>query len=201
VRRSDLDHPDELRVDVDPMPGADWERVRRVTPLARTVLEDHGLVGYPATSGSRGMHISVRIEPRWGFTTVRRAAIALAREVERRGEGLATARWWKDERPHGTVFLDFNRNAKDHTLSSHYSVRPVADARVACALAWDEVADCEPGDFRLDTVPARLREVGDPSADIDRHAGSLDSLLALADRDEVHAPEAENSAVAAPRRP
>ncbi len=148
------------------------------------MLEENGLRGYPGTSGSRGMHIPVRIHPEWDFVTVRRAALALAREVERRGEGLATAKWWKEERPHGTVFVDYNQNAKDHTVSSLYSVRPVADARVGCALEWDEVPDCEPGDFRVDTVPARLAEKGDPSWDIDAHPGSLDGLLAMADADE-----------------
>jgi bifunctional non-homologous end joining protein LigD len=158
--------------------------VRRVALLAREVLEEHGLRGYPKTSGSRGMHIPVRIHQRWDFTTVRRAALALAREVERRGEGLATSKWWKEERPPGSAFVDYNQNAKDHTVASAYSVRPVADARVSCPLAWDEVADCEPGDFRIDTVPARLAERGDPSADIDAHPGSLDSLLDLARADE-----------------
>jgi bifunctional non-homologous end joining protein LigD len=184
VRRSDLDHPDELRVDLDPMPDADWDGVRRVALVARDVLEEHGLRGYPKTSGSRGMHIPVRIEQRWDFTTVRRAALALAREVERRVPELATARWWKEQRPPGAVFVDYNQNAKDHTVASAYSVRPVPDARVSCPLEWDEVAACRPEDFRLDTVPARLRERGDPSADIDEHAGSLESLLALAQRDE-----------------
>jgi len=184
VRRSDLDHPDELRVDLDPMPEAGWDGVRRVALVARDVLEEHGLRGYPKTSGSRGMHIPVRIDQRWDFTTVRRAALALAREVERRVPELATSRWWKEQRPPGAVFVDYNQNAKDHTVASAYSVRPVADARVSCPLDWDEVATCEPEDFRLDTVPARLRERGDPSADIDGHAGSLESLLELAQRDE-----------------
>jgi len=184
VRRSDLDHPDELRVDLDPMPDAGWNGVRRVALVVRQVLEEHGLRGYPKTSGSRGMHIPVRIDQRWDFTTVRRAALALAREVERRVPELATARWWKEQRPPGAVFVDYNQNAKDHTVASAYSVRPVADARVSCPLEWDEVAACEPEDFRLDTVPARLRERGDPSADIDAHAGSLDALLELAQRDE-----------------
>jgi len=180
VRRADLDHPDELRVDIDPMPDASWDRVRRVALLAGEVLREHGLAGFPRTSGSRGMHIMVRIHPRWDFPTVRAAALALAREVERRAEGMATSRWWKEERPADAVFVDYNQNAKDHTVAAGYSVRPVPDARVACHLAWDEVPDCELGDFRIDTVPERLRTVGDPSADIDRHAGSLDGLLALA---------------------
>jgi bifunctional non-homologous end joining protein LigD len=183
VRRSDLDHPDELRVDLDPMPEASWDTVRRVALVARDVLEEHGLRGYPKTSGSRGMHIPVRIHQRWDFTVVRAAALALAREVERRVPELATSRWWKEERAPDAVFVDYNQNAKDHTVASAYSVRPVADARVSCPLAWEEVAACEPEDFRLDTVPGRLRELGDPSADIDAHAGSLDALLELARRD------------------
>jgi DNA ligase D-like protein (predicted polymerase) len=185
VRRSDLDHPDELRVDIDPTPGASWDAVRRTALLAGDVLTEHGLVGFPKTSGSRGMHIPVRIHQEWDFTTVRRAALALAREVERRGEGLATSKWWKEERPPGSVFVDYNQNAKDHTVAAAYSVRPVADARVSCPLRWDEVADCEPGELRIDTVPARLREHGDPSAGIDAHAGSLASLLELAEHDEL----------------
>jgi bifunctional non-homologous end joining protein LigD len=184
VRRSDLDHPDELRVDIDPTPGAPWDAVRRTALLARDVLAEHGLRGYPKTSGSRGMHIPVRIHQQWDFPTVRRAALALAREVERRGEGIATSKWWKEERPPGSVFVDYNQNAKDHTVASAWSVRPVADARVSTPLEWDEVADCEPGELRIDTVPARLAERGDPSADIDAHAGSLESLLDLARRDE-----------------
>lgn len=184
VRRADLDHPDELRVDLDPMPDARWDDVRHVALVARDVLAEHGLRGFPKTSGSRGMHIPVRIRPEWEFTTVRRAALALAREVERRAPERATSRWWKEERPPGAVFVDYNQNAKDHTVASAYSVRPVPDARVSCPLEWDEVADCEPEDFRLDTVPARLRERGDPSAAIDAHPGALDALLDLARHDE-----------------
>jgi DNA ligase D-like protein (predicted polymerase) len=184
VRRADLDHPDELRVDLDPMTETPWARVRDVAMVAKTVLEDHGLRGYPKTSGSRGIHIPVRIEPRWDFVTVRRAALALAREVERRADGLATSKWWREERPVDSVFVDYNQNAKDHTVASAYSVRPVADARVSCPLEWDEVPDVEPEDLRIDTVPARLHVVGDPSADIDLNAGSLDALLDLARRDE-----------------
>jgi DNA ligase D-like protein (predicted polymerase) len=184
TRRSDLDHPDELRVDLDPMPECDWDRVRRVAMVAKEVLEEHGLRGFPKTSGSKGMHINVRIEPRWEFTTVRRAAVAVAREVERRCEGLATSEWWRESRPQDAVFVDYNQNAKDHTVAAGYSVRPVADARVSTPLTWDEVPDCDPREFRIDTVPQRLATVGDPSADIDRHAGTLDGLLALADRDE-----------------
>jgi DNA primase len=184
VRRADLDHPDELRVDCDPMPEAGWERVRQTALLARDVLGEHGLTGFPRTSGSRGMHIMVRLEPRWDFTTVRRAALALAREIERRGDGCATSKWWKEERPPDAVFVDYNQNAKDHTVASGYSVRPVADARVACHLQWDEVPECDPADYTVRTVPERLATIGDPSADIDDHVGSLDSLLALAQRDE-----------------
>jgi DNA ligase D-like protein (predicted polymerase) len=184
VRRSDLDHPDELRIDIDPTPGATWDAVRRTALLARDVLAEHGLRGFPSTSGSRGMHIPVRIHPDCDFRTVRTAALALAREVERRGEGLATSKWWKEERPAGSVFVDYNQNAKDHTVASAYSVRPVPDARVACGLDWDEVAACDPADFTVATVPARLKERGDPNAEIDLHPGSLDSLLALAEADE-----------------
>jgi DNA primase len=184
VRRTDLDHPDELRVDLDPMDQTPWDSVRRVAMVAREVLDDYGLVGFPKTSGSRGIHIPVRIEQRWDFVTVRRAALALAREVERRCEGLATSKWWREERPPESVFVDYNQNAKDHTVASAYSVRPVPDARVSTPLHWEEVPDVEPGELRIDTVPARLRDIGDPSAEIDAHAGSLEALLALAQRDE-----------------
>jgi bifunctional non-homologous end joining protein LigD len=184
VRRSDLDHPDELRVDLDPMPGATWDKVRDTALVARDVLEEHELRGYPKTSGSRGIHILVRIEQRWDFNTVRRAALALAREVERRTPKVATSKWWKEERLQDGVFVDYNQNAKDHTVASAYSVRPVPDARVSSPLEWSEVPDCDPADFRIDTVPERLREQGDPSADIDQHVGSLGSLLALAQEDE-----------------
>jgi bifunctional non-homologous end joining protein LigD len=183
ARRADLDHPDELRVDLDPTPGASWDDVRRVAMVAREVLDEHGLRGYPKTSGSKGMHVNVRIRPERGFVEVRRAALALAREVERRAPKRATSKWWKEER-HG-VFVDYNQNARDRTVASAYSVRPTPDARVSCPLDWDEVPDSEPREMRLDTVPARLRERGDPAADIDRHAGSLESLLELAGRDEA----------------
>ena len=182
VRRADLDHPDELRVDLDPTPEANWDDVRRVALVVNETLRDHDLLGYPKTSGSKGIHVNVRVAPEHDFTTVRRAALALAREVERRAPDLATSRWWKEER-HG-VFVDYNQNARDRTVASAYSVRPTPDARVSCPLAWDEVADAEPRDLRLDTVPARVRERGDPAADIDDHAGSLDKLLDLAQRDE-----------------
>jgi len=182
VRRADLDHPDELRVDLDPGPEVLFAEVREVALGVREVLEEHGLRGYPKTSGSRGMHIYVRIEPEHDFTEVRRAALALARAVERNMPGKATSRWWKEERE--GVFIDYNQNARDRTVASAYSVRAVPDARVSCPLQWDEVADVDPAELRLDTVPARLRERGDPSADIDEHAGSLASLLELAARDQ-----------------
>ena len=183
VRASDLEHPDELRVDLDPGPGVAWGDVRKVALEVRALLEELGLRGWPKTSGSRGMHVNVRIHPRWSFTEVRRAALALAREIERRAPALATSKWWKEER-HG-VFLDYNQNAKDRTTCSAYSIRPLPDARVSTPLAWDEVAACEPADFTVLTVPARLAAVGDPSADMDAHAGSLEALLALAARDEA----------------
>jgi bifunctional non-homologous end joining protein LigD len=181
ARRYDLDHPDELRVDLDPTPGVEWEDVRRVAVVVRDVLEEHGLRGYPKTSGSKGMHVNVRLEREWTFTEVRRAALALAREVERRSP-LATTKWWKEER-HG-VFVDYNQNARDRTVASAYSVRPTPDARVSCAITWEEVPDVDPRDLRLDTVPERLRTTGDPAADIDANAGRLDALHELADRDE-----------------
>ncbi len=180
VRASDLDHPDELRVDLDPVPGVPWEDVRRVALVVRDVLGDHGLAGWPKTSGSRGMHVYVRIEPRWTFGEVRAAALALGREVERRAPALATTRWWKEER-HG-VFLDYNQNAKDRTIASAYSVRPTPDARVSAPLAWDEVPDCDPADFTLRTMPARWERRGDVGAGIDGRAFSLEPLLELAAR-------------------
>jgi bifunctional non-homologous end joining protein LigD len=183
VRRANLEHPDELRVDLDPGPGASWQDVRRVALEVREVLEAHSLVGYPKTSGSRGMHVNVRIEPRWSFTEVRRAALALAREVERRLPELASSKWWKEER-HG-VFLDYNQNAKDRTTASAFSVRPLPDARVSTPLAWSEVPDCEPADFTVLTVPRRFAEQGDPHAQMDLGPGLLDGLLELAARDEA----------------
>jgi bifunctional non-homologous end joining protein LigD len=182
VRRSDLDHPDELRVDLDPGPEVPFAEVREVALGVRQVLEEHGLRGFPKTSGSRGMHIYVRIVPEHDFTEVRRAALALARAVERNMPGRASSRWWKEERE--GVFIDYNQNARDRTVASAYSVRAVADARVSCPLDWDEVADVDPAELRLDTVPARLRERGDPSAEIDEHQGDLQALLELAARDE-----------------
>jgi bifunctional non-homologous end joining protein LigD len=182
VRADDLDHPDELRIDLDPVPGIAWTQVRTVAKVVETTLADFGLVGWPKTSGSRGIHVYVRIEPRWGFSEVRRAALAFAREVERRAPTLATSKWWKEER-HG-VFLDYNQNAKDRTIASAYSVRPKADARVSAPLTWDEVDDCEPEDFTLTTMPNRFRELGDRHADIDRHPCSLGGLLELSMRHE-----------------
>src|SRR3989441_10513043 len=182
VRAEDLDHPDELRVDLDPVPGIKWPQVREVAQIARAVLADFGLVGWPKTSGSRGMHLFVRIERRWGFDEVRRAALALAREVERRGQGLATSKWWKEERQ--GVFVDYNQNAKDRTVASAYSVRPVPDARVSAPLSWDEVDDADPEDFTLGTMPKRFAKIGDRHAGMDESAGSLEGLLELAAREE-----------------
>ncbi|KQR21358.1 non-homologous end-joining DNA ligase [Microbacterium sp. Leaf151] len=178
VRAEDLDHPDELRVDLDPMPGVDWAQIVDVAFIAREVLEDHGLVGWPKTSGSRGLHILVRIRPEWDYTDVRLAAETLAREVENRAPGLATARWWKEERGE-SVFVDFNQNAKDRTVASAYSIRPLPDARVSTPLSWDEVRDRRPEEFTVLTVPERFRRIGDPHAGIDDAAGSLDALIAL----------------------
>jgi DNA ligase D-like protein (predicted polymerase) len=180
VRAEDLDHPDELRVDLDPVPGVPWAQVREVAQVAQATLSDFGLTGWPKTSGSRGMHVIVRIERRWSFDEVRRAALALAREVERRAPALATSKWWKEER-HG-VFVDYNQNAKDRTVASAYSVRPTADARVSAPLAWDEVASCEPADFTLATMLTRFARLGDRHAGIDEHAGSLEALLELSVR-------------------
>jgi bifunctional non-homologous end joining protein LigD len=182
IRISDVDRPDELRVDLDPTPEATWQDVRSVALVARDVLADNGLIGYPKTSGSRGIHINVRIQQRWSFDEVRRCAIALAREVERRAPTIASSKWWKEER-HG-VFLDYNQNARDRTVASAYSVRPMADARVSTPLAWDEVPDVDPSQFTLDSVPDRLRRIGDPGATIDDQPGSLQGLLELVERDE-----------------
>ncbi|AZS35956.1 Multifunctional non-homologous end joining protein LigD [Microbacterium lemovicicum] len=179
VRAEDLDHPDELRVDLDPMPGVGWSQIVDVAMVAREVLDDMGLVGWPKTSGSRGLHILVRIAPQWTFADVRLAAETLAREVENRAPGLATARWWKEERGE-SVFVDFNQNAKDRTVASAYSIRPLADARVSTPLHWDEVRDRRPEEFTALTVPARYAEIGDPHAGMDDAVGTLDGLLALA---------------------
>jgi bifunctional non-homologous end joining protein LigD len=183
VRADDLDHPDELRVDLDPVPGIGWEQIVDVALATREVLVDLGLAGWPKTSGSRGFHIYARIERRWTFKDVRRAAVALAREVERREPDIATSKWWKEER-HG-VFIDYNQNAKDRTVASAYSVRPVPDARVSTPLNWDEVPGCDPSAFTVRTVPERFERIGDPWKGIDDAAGSLGPLLELADRDEA----------------
>ena len=183
VRADDLDHPDELRVDLDPVPGVDWAQIVRVALVAREVLADFGLTGWPKTSGSRGMHVYARIEPRWAFTDVRRAAVALAREIERRAPQDATSKWWKEER-HG-VFVDYNQNAKDRTVASVYSVRPTPDARVSAPLAWDEVPECRLEDFTIDTVPARYARLGDLAEGMDAAVGSLEPLLELAASDEA----------------
>jgi len=183
VRAGDLDHPDELRVDLDPVPGIEWPQILQVALVARDVLADFGLTGWAKTSGSRGMHIYARIEPRWVFTDVRRAAVAVAREIERRAPDLATSKWWKEER-HG-VFVDYNQNAKDRTVASAYSIRPLQDARVSTPLTWEEVPSCDPAAFTIDTVPARFASVGDPWAGIDDAVGSLDALLEQAARDEA----------------
>src|ERR1044071_1139459 len=183
VRAGDLDHPDELRVDLDPNPGVEWDDVRRVALEVKAFLEEMGLRGWPKTSGSRGMHVNARIEPRWTFVEVRRAALALSRAIERRAPALASSKWWKEER-HG-VFLDYNQNAKDRTTCSAYSVRPVADARVSAPLRWSEVSECDPEQFNVLTVPKRFAEIGDPHHDMDTHLGDIDKLLELAERDEA----------------
>jgi DNA ligase D-like protein (predicted polymerase) len=179
VRADDLEHPDELRVDLDPMPGVTWRQIIDVAQVAREVLEDHGLTAWPKTSGSRGFHIYARIAPDWSFRQVRLAAQTVAREVERRAPELATSRWWKEERK--GVFVDFNQNAKDRTVASAYSVRATPDARVSTPLRWDEVADCDPADFTVATVPQRFADIGDPWSGMDESAGSLDQLLTLAE--------------------
>ncbi|HZI43515.1 MAG TPA: DNA polymerase domain-containing protein [Gemmatimonadaceae bacterium] len=183
VSTGDLDHPDELRIDLDPGPGVEWGDVRRVAMEAKALLDELGLRGWPKTSGSRGMHVNVRIHPRWTFTEVRRAALAFSREIERRAPSLATSKWWKEERR--GVFLDYNQNAKDRTTCSAYSVRPLPDARVSTPLEWREIPDCDPAAFTVYTVPARLASLGDPQAAMDDAPGSLDALLELAARDEA----------------
>src|SRR5687768_4434123 len=177
VRAEDLDHPDELRVDLDPVPGVPWTQVREVARVAHETLTSLGYASWPKTSGNRGMHVNVRIERRWTFTEVRRAALALAREIERRAPAIATSKWWKEER-HG-VFVDYNQNAKDRTVASAYSVRPLPDARVSAPLAWDEVPECNPADFTLASMPARFAKLGDLHAGIDEQPGSLEGLLQL----------------------
>jgi DNA ligase D-like protein (predicted polymerase) len=182
VRAEDLDHPDELRIDLDPGPGVEWAQVRETAQVVRAALHDFAMTGWPKTSGGRGMHVLVRLEPRWTFDEVRRAALALAREVERRAPALATSKWWKEER-HG-VFVDYNQNAKDRTVAAAYSVRPTEDARVSAPLSWDEVGDCDPRDFTLATMPRRFGEVGDRHAAIDASPCSLVELLELSARHE-----------------
>ncbi len=181
VRAGDLDHPDELRVDLDPGPGVPWSDVRKVAMEVRALLDEVGLRGFVKTSGSRGMHVNARIAQRWTFSEVRQAALALSREIERRAPSIATAKWWKEER-HG-VFLDYNQNAKDRTTCSAYSVRPLPDARVSAPLRWEEVPDCDPADFTVLTMPRRFAEIGDPHGGMDQHVGSLEKLLAMAERD------------------
>jgi bifunctional non-homologous end joining protein LigD len=183
VRSGDLDHPDELRIDLDPVPGIGWDDVRRVALEVHALLEELGLRGWPKTSGSRGMHVNVRIEPRWTFQEVRRAAVAFSRAVERRAPNLATSKWWKEER-HG-VFLDYNQNAKDRTTCSAYSVRPLPDARVSAPLHWNEVPACHAADFTIFTMPERFAKIGDPHADMNSAPGSLEKLLDLAAKDEA----------------
>ncbi len=184
VRREDLDHPDELRVDLDPQPGVTFDDVRKVAGIVNEVITEHGMVGYPKTSGSRGIHVNVRIRPDWGFQEVRRAALALAREVERRSGDLATSKWWKEERGQ-RVFLDYNQNARDRTVASAYSVRANPQAMVSCPFRWDELNDVELADFTIATVPARFREVGDLEETIDDESYSLEGLLELSERDEA----------------
>ena len=187
VRAEDLEHPDELRIDLDPVPEVKWAQVREVAFVVRSVLTDFGLTGWPKTSGKRGMHVYVRIESRWGFDDVRRAALALAREVERRAPKLATSKWWKEER-HG-VFVDYNQNAKDRTIAAAYSVRPTPEATVSAPLDWDEVEACDPRDFTLASMPKRFAKIGDRHARIDEHAYSLEPLLALfEEQDQGDAP-------------
>lgn len=184
VRRADVDHPDELRVDLDPQPEVPFDHVRQVALEVRQVLADHGLAGFPKTSGSRGIHVNVPIEPRWDFTGVRRAALALAREVERRLPHVATSAWWKEQR--GTkVFIDYNQNARDRTVASAYSVRANPEGRVSCPVEWDEVPDVEPGDLTIATVPARFAERGDAASGLDERRYPLEALLELAARDEA----------------
>jgi bifunctional non-homologous end joining protein LigD len=183
VRADDLDHPDELRIDLDPVPGVEWKQLQDVAAVVRATLDDFGLVGWPKTSGSRGIHVVVRLHRKWVFSEVRRAALAFAREVERRAPAIATSKWWKEER-HG-VFLDYNQNAKDRTVASAYSVRPKIDARVSAPVTWAELESCRPEDFTIATMPARFAEIGDRHAGIDEHPGSLGALLELSARHET----------------
>jgi DNA ligase D len=184
VRRADVDHPDELRVDLDPQPGVPYAHIQDVAEAVHHVLDEHALVGFPKTSGSRGIHINVRIEPRFTFTEVRRCALALARAVTREMPTVATAKWWKEERG-DRVFIDYNQNARDRTVASAYSVRANPEGRVSCPLTWEELAETDPADLTIATVPERFARLGDPSAAIDEHAFSLEPLLELARRDEA----------------
>ncbi len=183
VRVEDLEHPDELRVDLDPVPGVDWPQIVTVARVVHEVLTEKGLRGWPKTSGSRGIHVNVRIHPRWTFIEARRAALALAREVERRAPEIATSKWWKEERR--GVFLDYNQNAPDRTVCSAYSVRPRPDARVSAPLLWEELDTCPPEEFTLRTMPTRLAAIGDRHLGIDDHPGALDGLLELSARQEA----------------
>ena len=193
VRAGDLDHPDELRVDLDPVPGVEWPQIVEVARVVHATLDDLGLVGWPKTSGGRGLHVYVRIEPRWGFDDVRRAAYAFAREVERRAPRDVTTTWWRKDRDQSAVFVDYNQNARDHTLASAYSIRGVADARVSAPITWDEVPDIDPRDFTVGTVPDRFAKLGDLHAGIDDAVFSLDTLLEWAERDEASGGDAERA--------
>src|SRR5688500_7621112 len=202
VKPGDRDRPNALRVDLDPVPGVEWRQVQDVARVVRATLADVGLVGWPKTSGSRGIHINVRIHQRWSFVEVRRAAVAFAREIERRAPVIATSKWWKEER-HG-VFIDYNQNAKDRTVASAFSVRPRPDARVSAPLTWDEIDVCDPADFTLKTMPGWFQKHGDRHADIDRHPGSLDALLELSakqDKDGLGGPPWPPPHTMSPREP
>jgi DNA ligase D len=183
-RRADTEKPDEWRIDLDPMPDCPFDTVRRVAPVVREVLGELGVTGYPKTSGGKGLHVYVRIDPRWDFSDVRRAALAFAREVERRAPDDVTTTWWRRDRDPSALFIDYNQNARDHTIASAYSVRGVPTATVSTPVTWDEIPDLDPRDFTIRTVPARFAELGDLHATIDDHAHSLDTLLEWADRDE-----------------
>jgi DNA ligase D len=187
-RRADVERPDEWRIDIDPMPRCDFARVRRVAQAAHEVLEELEVTGYPKTSGGSGLHIYVRIEPRWEFAEVRRAALAFAREVERRAPGDATTVWWRKDRDPAKAFVDYNQNARDHTIACAYSVRGVPEATVSTPIAWDELADVEPAELTIATVPERFARRGDLHAGIDQHAHSLEPLLQWAERDERQGP-------------
>ncbi|MBB4908184.1 DNA polymerase domain-containing protein [Actinophytocola algeriensis] len=192
-RRADTEKPDEWRIDLDPMPGATFESVREVAFVVQEVLDELGAVGYPKTSGGKGLHIYVRIAPRWGFQDVRRAAHAFAREVERRADGLVDLSWWRKERDPASVFVDYNQNARDHTIRSAYSVIGVPEGRVSTPIRWDELPDVDPGEFTIATVPARFAKLGDLHADIDSHVFDLTALLEWADRDGQEIPDLDET--------